>query len=82
MYNTIDTRHATKVTGDWMGNISSSPDFQVNYLLRAIKAVVATIMRNNYFEFGDLNILQLLGTAMGTSSACMRATIYYGVHES
>ena len=43
---------------------------------------MATIMLNNHFEFRDLDILKLLGTAMGTSSACMWATMYYGVHES
>ena len=43
---------------------------------------MATIMRNNHFEFGDLNILQLLGTVTGASSACIWATIYYDVHKS
>jgi len=32
------------------------------------------IMRNNMFEWGDLFFLQLLGMAMGTSSAIMWAT--------
>jgi hypothetical protein len=82
MYNNIDTSHAIEVIGKWMEKISSTPGFPTNYPLRAIKSAMATIMRNNHFEFGDLNILQLLGTAMGTSSACMWATIYYGVHES
>ena len=65
-----------------MDKISSTPGFPTNYPLRATKAVMTTIMRNNHFEFGDLNILQLSGTAMCTSSTCMWATIHYGVHES
>ena len=40
------------------------------------------VMRNNIFVFGDLYFLQLLGTAMGTSAACMWATIYFAVHEA
>ena len=39
-------------------------------------------MRNNIFEWGDMYFLQLLGTAMGTSAACMWATIYFAVHET
>ena len=82
MYNNIDMSHAIEVIVKWMDTISLTPGFPTNYPLRAIKAAMATIMRNNHFEFGDLNILQLLGTAMGTSSACMWATIYYSVNES
>ena len=40
------------------------------------------VMTNNIFQFGDAYFLQLLGTAMGTSAACMWATIYFSVHES
>ena len=43
---------------------------------------MALVMQNNVFEWGDLYFLQLLGTAMGTSAACMWATIYFGVHEN
>ena len=66
MYDTIGTYDTTNVIGDWMNNISSSSDFPSNYLLRAITAGMVTIMQNNHFEFRDLNILQLLGTTIGT----------------
>jgi len=39
------------------------------------------VMRNNVFEWGDLYFLQKKGTAMGTSAACMWATIYFAVRE-
>ena len=39
------------------------------------------VMSNNVFQFDDTFWLQLTGTAMGTSLACMYATIYYSYHE-
>ena len=38
-------------------------------------------MENNIFEFGDMYFKQLTGTAMGTSAACLWATIYFAIHE-
>ncbi|KAL7544319.1 hypothetical protein ACHAWF_007705 [Thalassiosira exigua] len=39
------------------------------------------VMRNNIFEWGDCYFLQILGTAMGTSAACMWAAIFFVVHD-
>ena len=82
MYNNIDTIHAIQVISEWLDNLSLHPKFPPNYPLAAIKSAMETIMKNNHFEFGDLNFLQLLGTAMGTSAACVWATIYHGTHEA
>jgi len=79
MYTNIDTDHAIEVIGAWLDSISSQ--LPSNFPLQAIKAAMKLVMKNNIFEWGDLYFLQLLGTAMGTSAACMWATIYFAVHE-
>jgi hypothetical protein len=38
-------------------------------------------MSENIFQFDDLFFRQEEGTAMGTSTAVLYATIYYGRHE-
>ena len=78
MYTNIDTEHAIRVIGNWMDGL----DLPAGFPLRAVNDAMGLVMRNNIFEWGDTYFRQLLGTAMGTSAACMWATIYYGVHES
>ena len=51
----------------------------VDFLFHLAHSIL--VMRNNLFEWGDLYFLQLTGTAMGTSAACMWATIYFAVQE-
>ena len=77
MYTNIDTAHALLIIGIWLDSL----DLPEGFPLEAVKEAMALVMRNNIFEWGDLYFLQLLGTAMGTSAACMWATIYFAVHE-
>ena len=79
MYTNIDTNHAIDVIGKWLDSIAN--ELPANFPLKAVKAAMVLVMKNNIFEWGDLYFLQLLGTAMGTSAACMWATIYFAVHE-
>ena len=81
MYTNIDTNHAICIICLWLDELSKHPDFPEDFPLEAVKEAIGYIMRNNHFVFGDLNFLQILGTAMGTSAACIWATIYYGYHE-
>ena len=78
MYNNIDTEHAIRVIGWWLDELDATLELPIGHPLDAIKSAMATIMRNNIFEWGDLCFLQLLGTAMGTSVAVMWATLYFG----
>ena len=77
MYNNIDIEHAIKVIGWWLDELDATLELPIGYPLYAIKSAMATIMRNNIFEWGDLCFLQLLGTVMGSSAADMWATLYF-----
>ena len=80
MYTDIDTDHALEVIHKWLDDLKSK--LPVNYPLEAVKKAVELVMKNNIFEWGDIYVLQLLGTAMGILAACMWATIYFIVHEA
>ena len=82
MYTNIDTRHALEVIGKWLDKLHREGRLPAGFPLEAVKEAMALIMLNNTFAWGDLYFLQLIGTAMGTSAACMWATIYFSVHES
>ena len=82
MYTNIDTAHALEVIGTWLNNLNSEGQLPSGFPLAAVKEAMTLVMQNNIFEYGDLYFLQLLGTAMGTSAACMWATIYFSVHEN
>ena len=79
MYPSIDTDHGLKVMEDWLHfHVKELPkNFPSSLILKGLEMV----MRNNIFTFGDTFWLQLKGTAIGTSVACMYATIYFSYHE-
>ena len=81
MYNNIDTAHAIQVITWWLTDLHQKGDLPADFPLDAVLSAMRIIMMNNVFEFGDLFFLQLLGTAMGTSAACMWATLYFAYHE-
>lgn len=79
MYTNIDTAHGLETMKKWFDlHAHELPyKFPTQMVLDAIKLV----MYNNVFQFDDTYWLQLTGTAMGTSLACIYATIYYSYHE-
>ena len=79
MYTNIDTDHALEVLEKWFQlHADEIPDdLPTKFVIDGLRI----IMKNNVFQFSDTFWLQLNGTAMGTSVACMWATIYYSYHE-
>ena len=77
MYTNIDTAHAIQVIGLWLNSLQLPEGFP----LEAVKDAMVLVTKNNIFKWGDLYFLQMLGTVMGASAACMWATIHFAVHE-
>jgi hypothetical protein len=79
MYTNIDTIHGMETLKLWLTlHVHELPDgYPTDMVLKAVHLV----MFNNIFQFDDTFWLQLTGTAMGTSLACIYATIYFSYHE-
>ena len=79
MYSNIDTDHGLETLDNWLKLHKQElpKDFPTETVIHGL----AIVMKNNVFAFGDTFWLQLRGTAMGTSVACMYATVYYSFHE-
>eukprot|EP00804_Cyclotella_cryptica_P005183 CCRYP_014250-RB/>CCRYP_014250-RB protein AED:0.28 eAED:0.14 QI:0/-1/0/1/-1/0/1/0/330 len=81
MYSNIDLDHARSVMKGWIESYvppdRESPLPPTDTILDALDLV----MRHNIMQFGDSYFKQLVGTAMGTSSAVTFANLYFGKHE-
>jgi hypothetical protein len=79
MYTNIDTDHGLQTITKWL-------DLHENALPAAfptetVISLLARVMKYNVFQLDDCWFQQTNGTAMGTSVACVYATIYYSYHE-
>jgi hypothetical protein len=79
MYTNIDTKHGLQVLQQWFR--LHAHELPLGFPVEMIMQTLHLVMTNNVFQFDDTYWLQLTGTAMGTSVACMYATIYYSYHE-
>ena len=68
MYNNMNTNYVIEVIILWIIEMSQRADFPKDFPVEAVINAMKIILTNNYFEFGNLNMLQLLGTTMGTSA--------------
>ena len=79
MYTNIDITHSVEVLQRWFA--LHAHQLPTGFPVQMVLQVIKLVMTNNVFQFDDTFWLQLTGTAMGTSVACMLATIYYSYHE-
>jgi hypothetical protein len=82
MYTNIDTEHGLQTIQNWLDLhrpeiLEKYPSFPFELVMTLLRLV----MTNNVFQFDDCWFHQQNGTAMGTSVACIYATIYYSYHE-
>ena len=79
MYTNINTDHAIEIIELWfkLHDDEIPVDFPQKLVLLSLKHLIS----HNAFIFGSSFYIQENGTAMGTSCACMYATIYYSYHE-
>jgi hypothetical protein len=78
----IDTKHGLKRIQKWFDLhcweiLVKYPRFPFKLILELLRLV----MTNNIFQFDNCLLHQQNGTAVGTSVACLYATIYYSDHE-
>ena len=79
MYANIPTEHALTSIKQWFE--LHAHELPADFPTTKVLTGLGIVMRNNVFTFGNRYWLQLQGTAMGTSCACMYANIYYSYHE-
>jgi hypothetical protein len=82
MYTNIDTDHGLETIDKWLELhraeiLAEHASFPFGLIMELLRVV----MKNNVFQFDDCWFHQQNGTAMGTSVACIYATIYYSYHE-
>jgi hypothetical protein len=85
MYSNIDTDHGIASVRSWLKRHRNDKAYPVDLagdaMIDKLCDLLNLVMTTNIFDLDDTTWLQKKGTAMGTSSACAYATIYYSEHE-
>jgi hypothetical protein len=79
MYTNIDTAHGLQTITKWLK--LHERELPTNFPTETVISLLARVMNYNVFQLDDCWFQQTNGTAMGTSVACVYATIYYSYHE-
>jgi hypothetical protein len=75
----MHTEHGIDSVMKWLRRHHSA--LPTDFNLDLIQEALTIVMTQNVFQFDDTFWIQECGTAMGTSVACMYATIVYSYHE-
>ena len=79
IYTNIDISHGLYVLKQFLKLFEHK--LPAKFSVKLVIATVSLVMTNNIFEFRDFFFIQLVGKAMGTPVAVMKATIYYALHK-
>jgi hypothetical protein len=79
MYTNIDTDHGLQTITQWLELHQNA--LPTDFPTETVISLLARVMKYNVFQLDDCWFHQTNGTAMGTSVACVYATIYYSYHE-
>jgi len=79
MYMNIQCEEGCAAFLGWFNDYAD--ELPKNFPVALFMAVLKIVMTNNVFQFDNTYWLQLSGTAMGTSCACLYATIFWGYIE-
>eukprot|EP00590_Aulacoseira_subarctica_P004296 CAMPEP_0172434678 /NCGR_PEP_ID=MMETSP1064-20121228/70754_1 /TAXON_ID=202472 /ORGANISM="Aulacoseira subarctica , Strain CCAP 1002/5" /LENGTH=451 /DNA_ID=CAMNT_0013182913 /DNA_START=373 /DNA_END=1724 /DNA_ORIENTATION=+ len=79
MYTNIHCEEGCAAFQGWFDDYAA--ELPRNFPVALFMAVLKIVMTYNIFQFDNTYWLQLSGTAMGTSCACLYATIFWGYIE-
>jgi len=79
MYTNIQCEEGCAAFQGWFDDYAE--ELPRNFPVALFMAVLKIVMTYNIFQFDNTYWLQLSGTAMGTSCACLYATIFWGYIE-
>jgi len=79
MYTNMDTQHVISTVNRWLHRHKRALPSDLH--IELITEAISIVMTQNVFQFDDTYWIQTCGAAMGTSVACVLATIYYSYHE-
>jgi hypothetical protein len=85
MYSNIHTDHGVASVKAWLYrhryDDGYPDDLRSDNMIEMLCKMLKLVMESNVFQLDDTTWHQRTGTAIGTSVACVYATIYYSQHE-